>query len=88
MPKNIRKIFAICFAASCLTGCYAEGYSYLLTSGDKQHFLSLAGCESEAMSKYSDGGPKYSGYICKQKLFFITLEQRDYNDGKPISAVQ
>lgn len=84
----MRKIFALFIAASCLTGCYAEGHSYLLANSEVQHFSSLAHCESEAMSSYPDGGPKYSGYVCKQKIFFVTLEQRDYNDGKPISAIQ
>lgn len=82
------KIIAICLAASFLTGCYAEGHSFFLANGETQRFLSLARCESEAMSTDKDSGPKYAGYICKQKLFFVTLEQRDYYDGKPISSTK
>jgi len=86
----MRKTFAICVAAICLTatGCYAEGHSYLLANGEAQQFSSMARCESEATSTHSDGGPRYSGYVCRQKLLFITLGQRDYNDGKPIPATQ
>ena len=65
-----------------LVGCYAEGNSHFLASGDTEYFLTMKRCEEEAKTKYSDGSLKYSGYDCQRKVLWLTIEKRDDYEGK------
>ena len=65
-----------------LFGCYTEGNSHFLASGNTEYFLTMKRCEDEAKTKYSDGSAKYSGYECRQKFLWFTLKKRDYYEGK------
>lgn len=81
------RLAALVLALSlALAGCYAEGNSYLFASGEREHFLTMRRCEEEAKSRYSDGSPRYSGYECRQKLLWFTLEKRTYYEGKLTSS--
>ena len=87
-PMN--RLPAITLATACLSlgGCYAEGHSYFLGDGETERFASMARCEAQATTKYQDGGPMYSGYKCKERLFFLTLEERDYQSGKLAGTIK
>jgi hypothetical protein len=81
---KIRLLFvAIVFTVSALTsGCYSQGNSHFIASGENEYFFSMDSCEQEAKSTYSDGSPKYSGYECRQKLLWFTIQKRDFYEGK------
>lgn len=70
------------FLAISLSGCYAEGNSHFLSTGQSEVFLTVSRCEREAQSKYQDGSPKYSGYECRYKFLIFTLRKKDYQSGK------
>lgn len=70
------------------SGCYAEGNSHFLADGETERFLTIRRCEAAATSAYQDGSPRYSGYICKEKLFLFTLQERRFESGKPLPAVR
>ena len=74
--------------AVLLAGCYTQGNSYLVADGEKELFLSMARCETQATSRFPDGSPKYAGYVCKKKLAGFMLEERDYSNGKLEYAVK
>lgn len=63
-------------------GCYAEGNAYFLSTGDREYFLTMGRCESEAAARYTGGEPKYGAYECRSKLLWFTLAKRDYYEGK------
>ena len=65
-----------------LVGCYVEGNSHLLASGNLKYFQTMKRCEEEAKTKFSDGSPKYLGFECRKKVLFFTTEKRDYDEGK------
>jgi len=46
----------------------------------------MSRCEREAATRYAGGGPKYSGYECRSKFLWFTLEKRDYYEGKATSV--
>ena len=74
------------FIAILLSGCYAEGNSHFLGSGEREYFLTMSRCEEEAKATYTGGQPKYSGYECRSKLLWFTTQKRDYQEGKLVSA--
>lgn len=83
---KISGLFACTLTAALLSGCYAEGRSHFLASGDTEYFLTMGRCEQEAKAKYADGQPKYSGYECRGKFLWFTTEKRDYYEGKLVST--
>jgi hypothetical protein len=78
-------IMRLLFCVFCLSlvGCTAKGNSFFLAEGEPQHFLTLGGCEAEALRKYADGGSVYSGFVCRKMfLGLFQLEVRRYFDGR------
>lgn len=73
------------FAAS---GCYAEGHSRFLSDGPAEHYLSLGRCVTQATTRHADGTPKYAGFVCKEKVLWFTLEEREYDDGELTSQAK
>lgn len=69
-------------AALLLTGCHAEGHSYLLQASEPRRFASMDACVVEANAKHEDGSQKYAGYVCVHKLLFVELSRQDFYDGK------
>lgn len=65
-----------------LAGCYAEGNSHFLASGEAEYFLTMERCAEEAKTKHSDDSPKYSGYECRGKVLWFTTGRRDFYEGK------
>lgn len=73
---------------SLLSGCYAEGNSFFITTGETENFLTMGRCEREAQSKHQDGGARWSGYECRYKFLVFTLEKKRYEDGKLSSITE
>lgn len=73
-------------AASALSGCYAQGNSHFISSGEIEYFLTMGRCEEEAKAKQRDGSSKYSGYACRGKFLWLTTTKRDFYDGKLTSS--
>jgi hypothetical protein len=77
-----RRTVAFCVILVTGAGCWAEGNSYFLGTGETERFLTMARCEREATASFRDGNPKYSGYECRARLPGFTTEKRDYQSGK------
>lgn len=73
---------ALVLLAISLSGCYAEGNSHFLSTGQTETFLTMSRCEREAQSRHQDGSTKYSGYECRSKFLIFTLQKKNYQDGK------
>lgn len=83
---RIEQLLAYILVLAMLSGCYAEGNSHFLASGETEYFLTMSRCEQEAKAKYEDSQPKYSGYECRGKFLWFTTQKRGYYDGKVVSA--
>lgn len=64
-----------------LGGCYAEGESSFIGTGETKRFLSLRGCEREATSKYTPTSPVYSAFECREMLAGFVVSVRRYSSG-------
>lgn len=76
-----RYLACLALGLAC-AGCYAEGNAYFLSSGDREYFLTMDRCASEAATRYTSGEPKYGGDACRSKFLWFTLAKRDYHEGK------
>jgi len=66
-------------AAAFVSACTAEGNSQFLSKGETTYFLSMSGCETEALSEHEGGGRRYSGYECRKMFLGIfQLESKTY----------
>ena len=65
-------------------GCYAEGNSEFLWTGDQKYFPTLGACEREATSTYQKGGRVFSGFECRRRFLWFLLDTKKYYDGKRI----
>lgn len=83
---KIGPLFACILSAALLNGCYSEGNSRSLASGEPEFFLTMSRCEKEAIAKHANGLPKYSGYECRGKFLWFTTEIRNYYEGKLVST--
>lgn len=72
--------------SALMSGCYAQGNSHFLSSGEIENFLTMGRCEDEAKAKYIDGSSKYSGYECRGKFLWFTTTKRSFYDGKLTSS--
>jgi len=63
MKSHVMVVLAV-----LVSGCYAEGNSFFLATGETETFLTMDRCEREAQSKHQDGRARYSGYECRYKL--------------------
>jgi hypothetical protein len=82
---NISPPLTLLLFTLLLTACYAEGNSYYLSSGETEYFLTMNRCEKEAIAKYTNGEPMYSGYECRFKFLWFTTQKSQYYAGKLIS---
>lgn len=82
----IRYFPILMFLATLLPGCYGEGNSHFFNSGEREYFLTMSRCEEEAKATYAGGQSKYSGYECRSKLLWFTIEKRDYYEGKLVAV--
>lgn len=76
------KSHVVVVLAALLSGCYAEGNSFFLATGETETFLTMGHCESEAQAKHEDGSARYSGYECRYKFLGFTLRKKRYSNGK------
>lgn len=73
---------------AALGSCRAEGNSFYLGEGPAEYFLTMARCRREATSAFPEGGSRYSGYRCVEKLLWFTLLKEEYENGKASSRIQ
>lgn len=64
-----------------LTGCYAEGNSHFLTSGEPERFSTMERCTVKAKEMYFEGASRFAGYTCTSNLLFWEIDRREFNDG-------
>ena len=77
----MRKTRVVLAAAVVLSGCYAEGESFLIARGETQRYASMRACEAVAMARYPDGGPVYSGFECRSMILGSVRSTVRYHNG-------
>ena len=85
-PAGVLGLFAL--AVLAVVSFRVEGQSYFLADGETQYFLSMSRCQREASSMFSEGGYRYSGYRCRRKFLWFTLEAQEFYSGKSTSTVR
>ncbi len=59
-------------------GCWTEGNSFFLGSGETERFLTMDACLARADARYEDGQPQFGGYRCQSLVlgFNVGAERR------------
>ena len=69
------------FVLPLIAGCYAEGESRFISSGETRQYISLGACEAEATATFSGGGPVYSGFECRSMFLWMVRTVTRYTEG-------